>query len=344
MRAARVGEGRAVSGLWRDLWDAHEGWGGYAGCHDDAVYDRLAVRLDDEARTRAGQPVLGRHVHVVAVVDGAVAGQVEGWMERHGVDPQQTPYTCEVRSLIVSSWARGSGVGRALLDGLTEAAVGLVREATLVLGAEVLEPNPAQAFYVRLGYKPVSWSLRATTRPGASSRSTSRPGEVFSARVAEPRDALALCVLDATLAARRRAQGDLRYDRPRAVDAASVSAIAAHLGEASAAPVPAASELVTVDAQGRVRASATFSISSLDPPFLAARRAVVGRFATDPALDAAPLLAPIIALGQRLADASGARTIELTELSPPGTPLYEAAAASGGTPWSRIVTKSVSGR
>ncbi len=351
VRAARSGEGQAIAALWRELWDAHEGWGGYPGCHDAAVYERLGVRLDEDARIRGGQPVLGRHLHLIAVVDGGVAGQVEGWMERHGVDPQQTPYTCEVRSLIVSSWARGVGVGRALLDGLTEAAGALVREGTVVLGAEVLEPNPAQAFYAKLGYSPVSWSLRTPSRPGAAavvpaaSRPDPRSGETFAARTAEPRDALALCILDATLAARRRAQGDLRYDRPRAVDAASVGAIAAHLAEqsegAQSSPV-VPSELVTVDAQGRVRASATFAISNLDPPFLAGRRAVLGRFATDPALDAAPLVAPLIALGQRLADQAGARTVELTELSLPGTPLYQAAAASGGMPWSRIVTKSVS--
>jgi predicted N-acetyltransferase YhbS len=344
VRAARVGEGHVVAALWRELWDAHEGWGGYAGCHDPAVYERLGARLDDDARARGGQPALGRHLHVVAVVDGAIGGQVEGWMERHGVDSAQTPYTCEVRSLIVSTWARKEGVGRALLDGLAESAAGLAREASLVLGAEVLEPNPAQAFYSRLGYSAVAWSVRApTARPTPSSSSHHRPGGGFSARLAEPRDALALCVLDATLAARRRAQGDVRYDRARAVDAASVTAIAAHLAESAANGVPVR-ELVTVDGDGRVRASATFSLTSLDPPFLAGRRAVLGRFATDPALDPAVLVRPLIELGQRLAHQGGAPTVELTELSSPGTSLYEAAVACGGLPWSRIVTRTVSFR
>jgi hypothetical protein len=342
VRVARPGEGRAVAALWRELWDAHEGWGGYPGCHDDQVYAQLATRLDEEARARDGQPVLGRHIHVVAALEGTVAGQVEGWVERHGIDPQ-TPYTCEVRSLIVTSWARGAGVGRALLDGLAETAGKMAREAAIILGAEVLQPNPAHSFYAALGFGPVSWSLRAATdleaRVPASARSST--GDTFTARIAEPRDALAMCILDSNLAARRRALGDGRYDRPRAVDAATVGAIAAHLKQANLELGPSSTlDFVTADSQGRVRASASFAVSSLDPPFLANRRAVLGRFATDPAVGAGELVAPLIALGRRLAAQSGARTLELTELSGPTTPLYEVGLASGGSPWSRILTKT----
>lgn len=346
VRAARPGEGRAVAGLWRDLWDAHEAWGGYAGCHDDAVYAQLGARLDADARARAGQPILGRHIHVVATLDGDVVGQVEGWVERHGVDPQ-TPCTCEVRSLIVASWARGAGVGRALLDGLTGSASEIARGAGLVLGAEVLEPNPAHAFYARLGYTPVSWSLRVESDPAARIPGPLRsgPDESYAARVAEPRDALALCILDSALAMRRRAQGDRRYDRPRAVDAATVGAIAAQLTPAGAAPtLESTLELVTTDREGRVRASASFAVSALESPFLPIRRAVLGRFATDPALDAEPLIAPLVALGRRLAAEASARTVELTELTEPGTPLHRAGVASGAMPWSRILTKAAPGR
>jgi len=331
-----------IAALWRELWDAHEGWGGYAGCGDPAVYEQLGARLDDDARARAGQPGLGRHLHLVASKDGAIAGQVEGWVERLGVDPQ-TPYTCEVRSLIVSSWARGSGVGRALLDGIGEAALSLTRGVPLVLGAEVLEPNPAQSFYAKLGYLPVSWSLRmpSDARAVVPAALRSGSGDTFTARPAEPRDALALCVLDATLASRRRAIGDTRYDRPRAVDAASVDAIATHLNDTSADPKAVLSaELVTVDRNGQVRACASFAASSLDPPFLAARRAVLGRFAVDPALDGGVLIAPLVALGQRLAAQAEARTVELTELTPPSTPLYRAGLVSGAVAWSRILTRA----
>src|SRR5262250_3267166 len=87
VRAARQGEGRAIAALWRELWDAHEAWGGYAGSHDPRVYEQLASRLEQDAAVRSGQPVLGRHVHLIATAHGEVAGQVEGWFERHGVDP-----------------------------------------------------------------------------------------------------------------------------------------------------------------------------------------------------------------------------------------------------------------
>jgi GNAT superfamily N-acetyltransferase len=344
VRAARPGEGQAIASLWRELWDAHEGWGGYPGTHDTNVYERLGVRLDDDARARAGQPALGRHLHLLATLDGSIAGQVEGWVERLGVD-LQTPHTCEVRSLIVSSWAREAGVGRALLDGLAGAAATLARGAPLVLGAEVLEPNPAQAFYASLGYAPVSWSLRTPADLAAAVPPACRAGEgeAVTARPAEPRDALALCILDAALASRRRFQGDVRYDRPKAVDAATVGAIAAHLADAAPGSVvlPGGTvEVVSVDRDDRVRAAATFALSTLDPPFLPARRAVLGRFAVDPALDAAVLVAPLIAYARRLAAEGGARSLELTELTAPGRGLYAAGVASGGVPWSRIVTRT----
>ncbi len=342
VRAARPGEGEALAELWRDLWDAHEHWGGYPGSHDDAVYRQLAARLDDDARARAGQPALGRHLHLVAALDGGIAGQVEGWVERLGVDPS-TPYTCEVRSLIVAAWARGAGLGRSLLDALAEAAWSLARGASLVLGAEVLEANPAHAFYERLGFVPVAWSLRATADLAAG-RASRAHAESFTSRVAEPRDALALSALDAALASRRRALGDARYDRPRSVDAAAVSAIASHLRGARAGHPLApgvALELVAEGRDDRVRASASFALSSLDPPFVAGRRAVLGRFAFDPALDAAELCTPLIAYGRRLAAEGGARTIELTEISAPGTLLHASVVAGGGSPWSRIVTRTV---
>ena len=76
VRGARPGEGRLIAELWRELWDAHEGWGGYRASHDDRIYDELAGRLDEDARVRASHPVLGRHVHLVASNGGRVAGQM----------------------------------------------------------------------------------------------------------------------------------------------------------------------------------------------------------------------------------------------------------------------------
>ncbi|HEX3772026.1 MAG TPA: hypothetical protein VHV30_14220, partial [Polyangiaceae bacterium] len=83
VRAAIPGEGRAIAALWRELWDAHQAWGGYPGSDDEGVYAQLATRLDDDARVRGGRPLLGSHVHLIAEHGGAPCGQVEGWLERH---------------------------------------------------------------------------------------------------------------------------------------------------------------------------------------------------------------------------------------------------------------------
>lgn len=333
VRAAMPDEGRVIAGLWRELWDAHEAWGGYAGTRDPRVYEQLAHRLSEDARVRAGQPVLGRHIHLVAhVPEQGVVGQVEGWFERHGID-DATPYTCEVRSLIVSARARARGAGRALLEGLARVARQMSRSAPVVMAAEVLEPNPAHSFYAKVGYAPVSWTARVATE-GASSPVF---GEPYAARPATSADALPIAMLDPALAERRRAQGDVRFDRPRAVDATFVGALAAHLARPSS-PLEQ-SELVVVDAQQVVRASASLTVMSLDPPFVPSRRGLLGRFAVDPAVDPRPLVPPLVRLGRRLALLRGAATLELTDLDPPGGRLHRGALDAGATAWSRIVER-----
>lgn len=340
VRAAQPGEGYAVAALWRELWDAHEAWGGYAGSHDPRVYDQLASRLEQDASVRAGQPVLGRHIHLIATAHGEVAGQVEGWFERHGVDPS-TPHTCEVRSLIVRAGTRCRGAGRALLDALASAAHEMARDDGLVLAAEVLEPNPAHSFYARVGYTSVAYSTRIESRSIPAAWIDGVDG--YTARVAQPADALSIAMLETTLAARRRGAGDVRFDRPRAIDATFVGAIAAHLAH-GAEGASDALEIVVVDRGGAVRGAASFAVNTLEPPFLPIKRAMIGRFALDPARPPAPLVAPLVALGCRLAGARGAPTIELTDLSAPRTPLHEAAIAAGARPWSRVVTKLIPGR
>jgi GNAT superfamily N-acetyltransferase len=336
VRGANVDEGRAVAALWRELWDAHEAWGGYAGTRDPRVYEQLATRLSEDARVRGGQPVLGRHVHLVAQTDLGIVGQVEGWFERHGID-DTTPYTCEVRSLIVSARTRSRGVGSALLASLAQVARHMSRGAPVVMAAEVLEPNPAHAFYAKVGYAPVSWTARLSTEgAGADDPLVATIGR-WSARLATPDDALAIAVLDPALAARRRAQGDVRFDRPRAVDATFVGALAAHLARPAAALDQC--ELVIVDESNVIRASASLTVTSLDPPFVPARRGLLGRFAVDPALDPQPLVAPLVRLGRRLAFMRGAATLELTDLDPPQSPLNEGAVATGARAWSRIVER-----
>jgi GNAT superfamily N-acetyltransferase len=332
VRGAQPGEGEAVASLWRELWDAHEAWGGYPGSHDPRVYAQLATRLDDDARVRGGHAILGRHVHLLADVDGRPCGQVEGWFDRHGVEPS-TPFTCEVRSLIVRESVRGMGAGRALLESLAGAAISLSRGAPCVLAAEVLEPNPAHTFYARVGYAPVAWAARIDAARGAALSS-------LGARVAVPQDALALARLEATLADRRRLGGDPRFDRPRGVDATMVGAIAAHLASDAAATQRDPATLVAVDADGSVRAAAGFTVHTLEPPFVPMRRALIGRFAIDPAFSPFDFVAPLVALACRLALSRAAPHVELTDLSAPGTELHDAALATGASVWSRVVART----
>jgi GNAT superfamily N-acetyltransferase len=327
IRGPQPGDGTAVAGLWRELWDAHEAWGGYAGAKDEETYAAVATRLDADAQARRGSPVMGRHVHLVAAVDGRPVGQVEGWIDRYGIAPT-TPTTCEVRSLIVTAQARVGGVGRALLDALGDVATA-VAQGPAALAAEVLEPNPAHTFYEKLGFRPVAWTTRVDTR-------NARWPE--HARIAGPKDAQAVAALDAALLARRRLSHDPRFDPPRSIDATMLGALAAHLTR-SPGEIPA--ELVALDATGTVRASATLVVMHLDPPFVPAERAALGRVSVDPAADPGPLLRALMDLGSHLARQHGARTLELTDLTWPRSPLHDLTLQLGAVPWSRIVTKVV---
>jgi GNAT superfamily N-acetyltransferase len=356
VRAAAVGEGMSIAMLWRELWEAHEEWGGYAGSRDPRVYWQLAQRLDDDARVRAGHPILGRHVHLVADLGGMVCGQVEGWFERHGANPS-TPFTCEVRSLVVTRRVRHYGAGRALLDQLARSARTLSRGAPCVLAAEVLERNPAHPFYTRVGYAPVGWNARIEAEGGAAidlrtapgiacdakgiDDSGRQPGQAgqFAARLAVPSDALPIARLETMLAARRRAHGDSRFDRPRSMDASLLDSIAAHLAIVAGSSFREPTMLVAADHAGVARAVATFTVHPLEPPFVPIKRALVGRFALDASCPTKPLVVALVGLACRLALARGASQVELTDLSPPGTQLHEAVLATGARAWSRVVTK-----
>ncbi len=335
VRAPHAGEGAVVASLWRELWDVHESWGSYAGAKDEAAYDQVAARIDQDSRIRGGNIILGRHLHLVATLDGgAPLGQVEGWVDRFGESPM-TPWTCEVRSLVVNEKARGHGLGRALLAALGNAATTLVR-GPVVLVAEVLEPNPAHTFYARAGYSPISWvgridDLEKHLHP-------TRDSSGISARVARPSDAYALALLDTTLAGRRRAQGDVRFDPPRAIDATLIGTLAARLdGSWAFGPMP--QELVVTDAKGTLHTATSLYVAPLDPPFLPARRAILTRLGVDAATDPAPYLSALVPFAAQIATTWGARTMEISDLSAPGTPLHRAAIEAGARPWSRVVAK-----
>jgi GNAT superfamily N-acetyltransferase len=334
VRAPLPGEGTAIAALWRELWDIHESWGGYPGVRDPRVYARLARRLDEDARVRGGQSILGRHVHLLAERGGSPCGQVEGWFDRLGTD-LSTAYTCEVRSLVVTAHARRLGVGHALLDALGLAAHSMARGSPCVLAAEVLAPNPGYAFYTRVGFCPVSWSARIEARTGAMLASAPS----MRARLAGPSDAISVARLESLLASRRRDAGDLRFDRPRAIDAALVGVIAAHLSGNAVAKSVDPCTLVACDDTGAVRAAASFAVHALEPPFLPDRRALVGRLSADPSWRVDRSLRALVALSSQMALARGAPCVEITDLTEPGTGLYDAAIAAGGHPWSRVVIK-----
>lgn len=330
IRTPNVGEGEALASLWKELWDAHEAWGGYAGSPLRETYEALALRLDDDARLRRGQPLLGRHIHIVATLNDRVVGQVEGWFEKYGID-DATPFTCEVRSLIVTKEARAHGVGAKLLDRLSAIARDLAKGSAFVLAAEVLHENPARAFYAKVGYRPVSFTQRVRTDDVLA-----RSPAPFAARIAEPRDAFAIAVLESTLAHRRRSMGDHRFDRPRALDATLVGAIATHLGR----PPEDQCELVVLDRENIVRGAASLVVSNLDPPFIPARRAALARTALDPSLDATLAMAALVEIAAKHASRRGAATIEITDLPTPTSTLYDAMRGAGAAPWSSIVLKS----
>ncbi|CAN5252497.1 hypothetical protein BH09MYX1_BH09MYX1_42900 [soil metagenome] len=327
VRPPRAGEGTQIARLWRELWDAHEAWGGYPGSKEEDAYTQVAARIDADATLRRGRAQLGRHIHLVATSNGVVSGQVEGWMDRFGVAPH-TPTVCEVRSLIVGSTTRTFGVGRALLGGLADASRAIAG-GPVALAAEVLEPNPAHTFYERVGYRPVAWSVRVSTEGAPWPR---------LARFAGPKEALAVLLLYAGLLARRRTVDDPRFDPPRAVDASALDAIASYL---TRPPGELPAEIVATDENGYVRASATLIVMHLDPPFISGARSALCRVAVYPAVAPEPFLRTLIDLGAHVARRHGARTLEVTDLSPPGTPLHETAMSKGGVAWSRIVVRLV---
>jgi hypothetical protein len=221
-----------------------------------------------------------------------------------------------------------------LLDALANSVRILARGERTVLAAEVLEPNPAYAFYLRVGYAPISWNARIAALEGAGI-----PQGQLKVRHALAPDALALARLDGALALRRRGAGDLRFDRPRAIDATLVSAVAARLGGGLPVSLREPQTLVAADPSGAVRASASFTMHALEPPFMPIRRALLGRFALDPTFPAAPLVASLVGFASRISCADGATHLELTDLSGPGSDLYDAAIAVGAGPWSRIMQK-----
>jgi hypothetical protein len=86
---------------------------------------------------------------------------------------------------------------------------GATLDAPTVLAAEVLERNPAMAFYRKLGFWMPAYSVRTKT---SEARDVSEHPS-YSARLGVPEDALAVTFLEANLAERRRLARDDRFAR-----------------------------------------------------------------------------------------------------------------------------------
>lgn len=336
VRAPHAGEGVAVSKLWRELWEVHEGFGGYETSHEPGAFEAVAKRIDEEARLRQGEPMLGRHAHLVAELDGRVVGQVEGWIDRKRA-AARAPAICEVRSLIVAGSAQRKRVGRALMDGLFEVAARATRGEPTLAAAEVLDRNPARVFYDGMAFKSAAHALRIASRDASVVR------EVFSvtAREARPEDAFAVCVLDAHFYETRRQQGDGRLGPPREIDATLLSTVAESIRATTRGSMSGPVHFVITDATGKVRGKALFGVNVLLSPFARAKRAIVGFVAFDPSMDARSVATALVSSAGKLALLRGARWIEIVDLPRPETPMHDAFLAAGCSPWSATVIKPV---
>lgn len=324
--APRPGDGVAIMKLWRHLWDLHESWGSYPGTRDPAVYASLADRVDSEARAREGSPLLDKHIHLVAVSGESIVGQVEGWVEGHGL-LRSTPVTCEVRSLVVDPDHQGKGVGRMLMRELARTA----REAAgkpVFLAAEVFDANPARDFYERIGYAYVARTARLSLK-----RCSADPGTCV--RPADSCDALPLALFDQLLARRRLQCGDLRFDRERAIEASMLSAIATYVVSTRKSPT----EFVRVAEDGRVLGASTLGTMQLDPPFRSGVRAVLARVSVDAGTSTRDAVADLVRSCSVFARERGAESLEITDLPPTPSALTDAVLFTGAETWSRVAGK-----
>jgi GNAT superfamily N-acetyltransferase len=332
VRAPRRGEGLEIAALWKELWDLHEGWGGYPGARAKDTYALVARRIDVEATQRSGDPLLGKHIHLVATLGGAIVGQVEGWLDRLG---SRAPITCELRSLVVAERARGFGVGRTLVRALEQLTQQLVGEGFVV--AEVLGKNPWFPFYLKIGYEVINVQASFSTQrvwPAA---------DLYAVQVATAHDALALALFDGKLAHARQQRGDVRFDGPRAIDATLLGAISMHIARSSQVADSVDCELLVMHPEEGPVASASLSMHALEPPFALGFRAVLGRFTLDSSARAASgPLAAACAYAAQVFRRQGVEFFELTDLPTLQSGVGQAAIELGGKAWSRVIGKRLS--
>ena len=326
-RALQFGDGAPLAELWRQLWLLHEQWGGYETDPEEETFQRVAVRLDRDALERRGAFVSGKHLHLVAIGDGEVLGQVEGWLDRYGFHRLTQP-VCEVRSLIVHEKARGKGVGRALMRRLEEVAEHHLND-TVTFAAEVLLANPGMQFYSDLGYRKASWTMRkklTEVRPPKRNAMTRKP---------KLGDEVPIAMLESSLAERRRRHGDVRYDPPQSVDASWISVIRRFLGNDSlgetnqnwvaCSPLNAPLGMVSTFPQ------------RLEPPFRPGVRMLASKFFAFH--EAKEIVLALAAKAEEEARVTGCSAIEVVDLPPFSSTLATLLEGEGYVPWSILVQK-----
>jgi hypothetical protein len=209
----------------------------------------------------------------------------------------------------------------------------MTEAAPCAMAAEVLDANPARAFYARVGYTPVSWSVRVHTLTDPAPKTGS-----MTARLAVPEDAPSIARFEPAMGLRGR--GDWAVSStPPSIEDAIVASTAAILAAGCADGPRQQETIVAVDSRGVARGAAAFAVHVLEPPFLPTRRALLGRFAMDPASPAAPALSALVDFGRRLAGLRAARHVEITDVPGPRSELYETLIAMGASAWSRVLTK-----
>lgn len=282
VRAVDARDAAALLRLHRELWIDHDLRGGMPAAREDAVWSAYGGVLERQLSHRDGRrsptgTFEGKLGHLVAELDGRVAGQVEVYLDRFGFHAR-TPHIAELRSLIVTQDARGYGLGGALVREAAASSRARAGDVTLV-SAEVLARNEALAFYDRLGF-------RTLERLTALSASIATQAGIL-VRTARPGDAGELTMLDHRTRQRRWAWGDPRFDPPSVSVGADLvrliaDGIALDDAQRGSEPGRAREEIIARDGSGRLVAAAYFVTSPLGAPFAPVIRAEVARLAADP--------------------------------------------------------------
>ena len=296
-RAAKPDEGRAIAGLWRELWDAHEAWGGYAGTRDPRVYEQLAQRALG-GRTRARRAARPRSPHAPRRGQRTAASSGRS---RDGSSVTASTRRRRSRARCArSSWssqardarrrARAARSARAASRGSSAAA------RRWCSRPRCSSRIPRTRSTRSVGYTPVSWTARIAT-DGARGRAAVTIAYVARVGDAERRASRSRCSIRRSRRAVARRATSASIARAPSTQRSSARSPRTSRGPSA---IDRASSSPSIDG-GMVRASASLTVMSLDPPFLPARRGLLGRFAVDPALDPRPLVAALVRLGRRLA-------------------------------------------